>query len=147
MPPDQFEAEPPWLDVIDHTADINFVVHAPSVTVLYERAAWAMFSVLTDMGAVRPEERTAISVEAPDRDALMLRWLSELNFEHTTHGKVFSEFTIRTWTDTALTADILGETIDPARHPIHTEIKAVTFHGLKIEERASQWHARILFDV
>ena len=50
-------------------------------------------------------------------------------------------------TDQHLTAKVGGETIDPERHEIYTEIKAVTYHGLRIEQKGSRWYAEILFDV
>ena len=85
---------PEWIEPFDHTADIGIAVRAPDLKTLFERAAWAMFSFVTDLEAVRPLQRTALSVQAPDREALLVKWLSELNFHHTTNGKVFSRFDI-----------------------------------------------------
>jgi SHS2 domain-containing protein len=36
---------------------------------------------------------------------------------------------------------------DPQRHPIDTEIKAVTYHQLRIEQREARWEARVIFDL
>ena len=40
-----------------------------------------------------------------------------------------------------------GEKIDPERHNICTEIKAVTRHGLYFESKDETWKARVYFDV
>jgi SHS2 domain-containing protein len=49
--------------------------------------------------------------------------------------------------DTALEGEIAGEAIDKRRHAVSGEIKAVTFHGLRVEERDGVWTAQVLFDV
>jgi SHS2 domain-containing protein len=42
---------------------------------------------------------------------------------------------------------VRGERLDPARHQIFTEIKAVTFHGMRLERGEKGWEAQIIFDV
>jgi hypothetical protein len=54
---------------------------------LFERAAWGMFSVTTDVAAARATETSRISIDAPDRVALLVRWLSELNYRHVTEHR------------------------------------------------------------
>ena len=137
---------PAWLALLDHTADEGVDVRAGSMQELFARAAWAMFRLLTDMRCVRAAETMAVSVEASDREALMVRWLSELNYLHQAKHKVFCRFEVREISDTRLIAKIGGEAIGP-EHRVFKEIKAVTFHGLRVEERDGEWCARILFDV
>ena len=138
---------PRWLAYLDHTADEGIEVRAPDLETLFERCAWGMFSILTDMPDVKPATRESVSVEATDREALLLRWLSELNVRHQTRHVLFSRFEVRELTDVSLTADAWGEPIDGARHKVHAEIKAVTYHMLRIERGERGWTARVLFDV
>jgi SHS2 domain-containing protein len=141
------DRSPDWLEQIDHTADVGFVVVAADLKQLFARAAWGMFSVVTDVESVRPEKTRRVMVEATDRHELMVKWLSELNFLHVTQHKVFSRFEISELSDTRIVAEISGEKTDPARHTIYTEIKAVTFHDLKIEQTDEAWKAQIIFDL
>lgn len=140
-------SSPPWLAFIDHTADVGLVITAPDLPTLFARAAWGMFAIITDLPAVRAEERLSVTVEAEDRAALLVRWLSELNFLHVTRHRLLSRFEISEWSDTRLAAEVAGEPIDRSRHVIHTEIKAVTFHGLSLESTAGGWRAQIIFDL
>ena len=140
-------APPDWLEQIDHTADIGIVVRAENLQELFERAAWGMFSVITDVPNVRANDRERITVRAEDRADLLLRWLSELNFRHIIDHRLFSRFRIQSLSDQELTAELQGEKIDLDRHTIYTEIKAVTFHGLSIEQNQRGWQARIIFDM
>jgi SHS2 domain-containing protein len=79
--------------------------------------------------------------------ALLVRWLSELNYRHITEHRIFSKFEVVTLSEQHLEADVRGEIFDPARHTIFTEIKAVTFHDLQVERDERGWKAQIIFDL
>ena len=142
---------PDWLTEIDHTGDIGLQIRASSLEALYARAAVGMFRVLTDIDAVQGRASTAVEVTAPDREALMVRWLSELNFIHTTQHWLFCRFDVALTPgdegDLRLQATGHGERIDRARHTVFTEIKAVTFHGMEIRETDDGWTVQVIFDM
>jgi hypothetical protein len=73
---------PEWLTFVDHTADAGIAVEAPDLARLFERAAYGKFSVITDLAAARATETSRISIDAPDRVALLVRRLSELNYRY-----------------------------------------------------------------
>ncbi len=141
------EDAPEWLESIDHTADVGICVRAPTLEKLFARAAWGMFSVITDMDTVHPMQVTRVAVEADDRGSLLVHWLSELNYRHVTNHRLYSSFDVRFLCDRRLEAEIGGELIERQRHTIHTEIKAVTFHELQLAHDDGGWKARIIFDV
>jgi SHS2 domain-containing protein len=138
---------PGWLQAMDHTADRGIIVQATGLEELFARAAWGMFSIITDLNTVRPEHSEKIVVTASDQQALLVNWLSELNFQHVTRHRLFSHFRIVKLSDQHLEAEVQGEDIMLDRHTIHTEIKAVTFHGLKLEPAGNGWRAEIIFDL
>jgi SHS2 domain-containing protein len=142
---------PDWLQEIDHTGDIGLQVTADTLPQLFERAAMGMVQVLTDLATVQPSEETTITVEGRDREALMVRWLSELNYRHTVEDRLYCDVAVESIAETegsfTLTATVRGEPIDSDRHTVYTEIKAVTFHGLMIEETAEGWSVQVIFDM
>jgi SHS2 domain-containing protein len=140
-------ALPEWLEELEHTADTGIIVTAASLKELFARAAWGMFSVIADLPGVEPKVATHLSVEASDQKALMVKWLSELNVRHITKHLLFSRFDIIDLGDTHLSAEVYGEAIDLERHTIYTEIKAITFHDLRIEKEGERWKAQIIFDL
>ncbi len=141
------ETNPPWLEEIEHTADAGFRVVAPDLEQLFERAAFGLFSVITDMSDVRPISKTVVTVSGQDLGALLVQWLSELNFRHITRRQLFCRFDILKLSDVALEAEVFGEPIDLARHRLFTEVKAVTFHGLKVEQTDNGWRAEVILDL
>lgn len=142
---------PDWLREIDHTGDVGIQVTAPTLPELFERAATGTFRVLTDLNAVRPTDATTITVDGRDREALMVRWLSELNYRHTVDDVLYGDFEVESIADTddglSLTATARGEPIDLDRHTVYTEIKAITFHGMEVRETHEGWTVQVIFDM
>jgi SHS2 domain-containing protein len=138
---------PAWLNFVDHTGDAGIWVRAADRKELFARAAWGMFSLVTDVDAIRLIDVDDIELEATDRFSLMVRWLSELNYRHVTENRLFGKFEIIDIDEESLTAVVRGERLDPARHHIFTEIKAVTFHEMRLERGEKGWEAQIIFDV
>jgi SHS2 domain-containing protein len=138
---------PTWLTYLDHTGDAGILVNAADRNELFARAAWGMFSLITDMDAIRLPEISRVHIAASDSPALMMKWLSELNYRHVTEHLLFGEFNVIEVYDESLIAEVRGERFDPTRHEIFTEIKAVTFHGLRLEHDDNGWKAQIIFDL
>lgn len=145
------EDTPSWFQEIDHTGDIGIRVRAASLPHLFERAAIGTFSILTDLSTVRPKRQTSVTATGRDLEALLLHWLSELNFHHTVDHHLYSDFRVhgieQTGDEWALQATIRGEAIDPDRHTVYTEIKAITFHGLDVQETEDGWAVQVIFDM
>ena len=147
MPPDT----PDWFHEIDHTGDVGIQVSAPTLPQLFERAALGMFRLLTDLDSVHTSESTQIAVDGRDLEALMVRWLSELNYRHTVDNVLYGTFEVDSIHETedgrVLSATVRGEAIDPDRHTVYTEIKAITFHGLDVHETDGGWAVQVIFDM
>ena len=138
---------PEWLSYVDHTADDGIAVTGPRLTDVFERAAIGMFSILCELADVTPTETERVTIEATDREELLVRWLSELNVRHQLAHVLYSEFNVDELTETQLAATVGGEEIDPDRHDIRAEIKAVTYCDLELARTADGWRAQVIFDM
>ena len=136
-----------YYEQFEHTGDIGIYVYANSIVELFENAAKAMFDLITDLNQVHLLQTQTIEITAMDQEELLVNWLSGLNFLFQTKFFLGHEFHVVTFTHTTLTATVTGETRHADRHPIDMEIKAVTFHNLKIEQTANGWVGRIIFDI
>jgi len=138
---------PDGVGPLDHTADVGLQATAGTLPSLLGRVASGMRILIEgedapDTSSTRTVERT-IDVEAEDAPALLVAWLRELLYLHQVEGLAFHDARVIDFSETGLRADVsLRPAGDAAR-----EIKGVTYHGLQAEERASGWHARIIFDV
>ncbi len=104
-------------------------------------------SALYNPSKVEARDRDPVRVEADDREALLVRWLSEINRLHQVRHRVYCRFNVRKMSETAVEGEIGGEAIDRARHSVYGEIKAVTFHELRLAVEDGVWKAQVLFDV
>jgi len=132
---------------IDHTADVGYRLFAPTLAELFAVAGRALFDAITEHDSIQSKLERKIEVQAGDVEALLVAWLSELNFYCITEFELYGEFAIEEISPTAVRATVRGEKIDPARHVIHTEIKAVTYHELFVREAENGWEAQVIFDV
>lgn len=127
---------------LNHVADRAVHVWAPSLEALFEQAARAMFSLMTDISAIRPERRHEITLEAEDPEAALVDWLNELLFWRETQGEMYSDFRVR-WEDGRLRGEFAGQ----PGYPTFAVVKAATFHDLHIvQDEQGIWHATIVFD-
>ena len=46
-----------------------------------------------------------------------------------------------------LSATCRGEPMDAARHQMEHEVKAITYHGLRVEQTAGGWQAEVIVDI
>ncbi len=132
---------------IEHTADVGFEVEAPTLPVLFERAGLAVLSVMADLSTVEPRTRTTFGCSAPAVEELLHDWLQALVVRVQADAFLVCELDVVACDATSLRAELVGEGIDPMRHRLHTEVKAVTWHQLAVEPRAGGWWARLILDV
>jgi SHS2 domain-containing protein len=160
---------------VDHTADIAARLEAPTLDALFAAAAGALIAALTLPERVDARATLTLHLEASDLELLLVDWTGELLYRFETDGFLVSDATVRVteapdaggeapgppslrfgearriakrgggrW---RLDAAVSGETRDPARHPLKVLVKAVTFHGLKIEERDGRYETLLVFDI
>lgn len=135
------------VELMEHTADAGLIVTGRTIPELFERAAKGMFLILADLSAVAPVQSECIELTSDDLETLLINWLSELNYRHVVHRMLYCRFEVLEVASARLLANVSGEPIDLKRHILHTEIKAVTRHGLKIVETESGYRAEVLFDL
>jgi len=134
-------------EIFEHTADLGLRIRSADLDKLFEEAACALFSVIVaNFDAIRPVEQIVLDIEAERHDELLRDWLAELLYAFHANRMVFTEFDVEVH-DGKLTATVRGEPIDLDRHKIDIEIKAVTYHALKVEHDPSGWLAEVIVDV
>lgn len=131
----------------EHTADLGLRVRAPDLNGLFAEAATALFAAIVDgIDTVRPERAVDVSIEGSDLDYLLFDWLRELLYRFDAEHVVFSRFDVSVG-DAGLAATAWGEPLDPARHVLAHEVKAVTYHGLFVEQEGTDWVAEVIVDI
>jgi len=131
------------------TADVAVEVRGQTIEDLFATAALALFEVMVKIETVRPQREKKIRLESQTVDRLLYDWLSELVYLKDADSMLFCRFDLAINQENGyqLDATITGEEIDPRRHELRADVKAVTFHRFRVEERQGVWSAEIVFDI
>jgi SHS2 domain-containing protein len=133
--------------VLDHTADIGIVVNGRDLKDLFANAGHAFFHLLTDLRKVRPRIERKVEIGAESLERMMVDWLSELLYLHDVENLLFKTFKVESVGKGGLKARVAGEPFQENVHVIKTEIKAVTYHQIRVAKENGGWRARIIFDL
>jgi SHS2 domain-containing protein len=132
--------------MIDHGGDVGIEAHADSREELLEALAEGVAEVICPPSAVRPRETRKLSVQAEDIEAATVDFLNALlrliQVEHFLVAAVKARVSRN-----ALAAEVAGEPYDPARHELAREVKAVTYHELKVARQGERWYGRVVCDL
>ena len=131
----------------DHTADLGIEVYGEDQRELFINAGRALFDLITDLDKVEVKTALSFTIEAIDREDLMVSWLGELLYFHQAEGYLLTDFVLHDFGEQSLSATVQGETYESHRHELTREIKAVTYHQLTVTQEKERWLARIVFDI
>jgi len=134
-------------EILDHTADIGLIVYGKDLKSLFENAGEGFFNFITDLKTVRSRVERRIELGGETLERLMVDWLTELLFLHDVEGLLFKEFTVESVGEDGLKAVVKGEPFQEKIHVIKTEVKAVTYHQIKVQQEQGGWKTQIIFDL
>lgn len=136
---------------LDHPADLLLEVRGGSFAEVVENALYALYDCVVDVEAVRPEERIELEAGGADAAQALRALLAEALFLLDTEEFVGAAARVEARVGpgtTAVLASVWGERLDRDRHGTKAEVKAVTYHGLAVEQDAGGgWLATVLLDV
>lgn len=133
--------------LLDHTADIGLEAWGDTKEEALAATVEAMFDLIVDNESVSAREEKKIAAGGVDTSDMLINLLREALYLF--HGKSWlcKICEIMEVNEEKISARLLGEPYDEKKHQLKMEIKAVTYHTLKIEKRENGWRARVIFDV
>jgi SHS2 domain-containing protein len=131
----------------DHTADLGIEVYGKDHRELFVNAGRALFDLITDLNKIEAHTSLSLNLKAIDREDLLVSWLRELLYFHQSEGYLLNDFVLHDLEEQSLRATVKGEIYETNRHELIREIKAVTYHHLKVTQEKERWVARIVFDI
>jgi SHS2 domain-containing protein len=133
--------------LIDHTADFGIHVYGSDPKELFANAAWALFDLITEIDRLAGRDSCNIEVSGDDWPDLMVNWLREVLYLWNGKELLVKKARILSLSETQLCATVEFDPFNPGSHVIKTEIKAVTYHQIRVNSTPSGWEARIIFDI
>lgn len=142
-------------ELLPHTADLKIRAYGTTLKELFSNALKGMFTsihpITSSCSYIQerlvcpslPKEHS-IELNAPDLESLLVNFLSEALYLSDLHNEAYLHADIEFLDNNHIKATISGIAIEGFEV---VEIKAVTYHDLKIEKANSMWQVDIVFDI
>jgi SHS2 domain-containing protein len=133
--------------LIEHTADIGIRVKGRDIREIFRKTAQAAFSIIAHQEKSKQPGKMSFNIElkAGNLEELLVDWLNELISLSSAKEIIFSDFKLVKITERNLQAVVCGSST--ANYRIKTEIKAATYHALKLKKMQRGYEAEVIFDV
>jgi SHS2 domain-containing protein len=138
---------------LDHTGDTAVEISAASEGELLREAARALREVYIDPQRSRDSgvvELVPLAFEAEDIESLLIDVLNELIFLFDSRRLLPRDLEIEILElgpPLFLRARLAAEPFDPACHAFLTEVKAATFHAMRVERTEAGVSTTVVFDL
>jgi SHS2 domain-containing protein len=132
-------------------ADVGFEAWGQSLGECFQAAADATLeTMLANPDSLRQQESRDAHVENEELEIALVKFLEELIYHKDANQLLLKATDVRVsqggdaW---SVDATLKGESIDPSRHELSNDVKAVTVHRLKVERTGGGWKATVVLDV
>jgi len=117
-------------------ADLAFEAYGKDLPELFTNAALATSDTMVNLKTVEPKTKKIITLKNRELYGLLFDFLSEIIYFKDAEYMVFSKFNVKLIKGEIyrLEAEIFGEKIDPKKHELHSDVKAVTMHMFEIKK-------------
>lgn len=131
--------------------DVAFKAEARSLEDLFIQAACATMNVIVeDLGLISKQECRIINIESEAIDMLLFKLLEELIYFKDAEALLLliSKISINEENKKYLLhVESYGEKINPLKHKLGVDVKAVTLYRFKVEKNPSGWNATVVLDI
>ena len=130
-----------------HTADLGLRVEGADLDALFRDAARGLMAmVVEEVPADSPMTSRSFSIESDSLEYLLFDWLNGLLYVFETEHLLMRDFDVRV-SGHRLEATASTLAVDRSRHRLLHEVKAITYHGLRVERVADGWLAEVIVDI
>jgi SHS2 domain-containing protein len=142
----------PGYRFLDHTADVSVEAHGRNLEEAFEQVAYSLMETITpSLRTITTEIERNMTIEAEDKEALLFDFLTEFLFLFDVEDLIFRKIKIQAITvdkeKCILGAIIKGTKFDKQLHEPGTEVKAITYSFMEIEEKKNRVIIKIVFDI
>lgn len=127
-------------------ADVAFEAEGKTLKELFAECAKATFEVMVNLKSVKDIVTKEIDLEEDSVDKLLYSFLEELIYLKDVDAMVFNKFDLNV-TENKVTGFVYGEGINPEKHKLGQDVKAVTMHKFKVWKDKNKWKATVVLDI
>ena len=133
-------------------ADLAFVAHGKTLEELFASAGQAVTAAMVkDLRTIRRREDRSFDLVFEELDLLLFNFLQEIIYFKDADQLLLSRFQLTIQPKNGRSYHLVGrgqgERIDPDRHPLLVDVKAVTLHKFEVVKREGAWRATVVLDI
>lgn len=133
------------------TADVAFEATGADLEEVFRNSAEATVRVMVEEpDRVERKKKVEVSLANEEADLLLFDFLGEFIYYKDAKKLLLRVEELRITKGGAgytLEAVLSGEELDPARHPLGADVKAVTLHMFSLEKTREGWRATAVLDI
>ena len=133
--------------ILDHPADLGIEANGETLADAFEQAALGLVSIIANISTVEARDSRRVILQGSDLEQLLVRWLGEVLYLYDGEHFIGVQFRINHLESTQLEAVVYGEPFDPTRHEARMDVKAITYHQLRVSEQTGKSSVRVFLDI
>ena len=134
-------------ETFEHTADVGLIAQADCLKELFEALGEGLADFILSRETVIRKDRRYITVSAEDVESLAVDFLNRILFLIQAEHFAVAAVAVSRADATTVAAEVFGEPLDPARHDVHMEVKAITYYALKVSCQDGRWTGCVILDL
>jgi SHS2 domain-containing protein len=132
------------------TADLAFEAYAGSIEELFQEAGRAISEAMVNTESLEGLLTKRMEIHSETLEGLLYDFLSEIVLLKDRDSVVFKQ--VKAKVDKSaqtyrLAAEAMCDKIDPLKHELRNDVKAVTYHMFEISRKNHGWYCRVVLDV
>ncbi len=133
-------------EILDHTADIGIKVRGESLNAVMEKTILAQRDLMIGNMQVGSDEEREFIIDEDDAEIALVSILEEILylFEHQKFAVSCCSVSVQ---NSEYRVQMKGSLFNRSKVEDGTEIKAVTYHQLKVKKEDASWIVQVIFDI
>ncbi len=119
---------------VEHTADVGVEAYGESLEETFSNAALGFFEIMTDTSKIEEKETREIEAKGEDLKSLLYDFLEQFLILHDSENLIFTRVEIKI-NGNELVGKVWGDVFDSTKHEDRTQVKAITYHDMSIEDK------------
>lgn len=129
-------------EILDHPSDVRIKAFGDTKEELFLNAMEGMNAVLRP-GLLKKTTNCRVAVNSYDLNALLVDFLSEVLYLSQVNKEIYTDVVFDKFSDKELEGELKGNKVES----FSEDIKGVTYHDLKIEQKNGLLEGTVLFDI
>lgn len=137
-------------EYFDTTADIGVKSYGKTFEEAFKNAALATMNLITDIDEIKPNLTLDVSITSEDLYGLLYDWITEVLIMLYSDSFIASKYNITITQNNSeyeLNAKIVGDTYNTNIYNYKTEVKAITYHLMKISKKDNNIQLKFILDI